>query len=278
MRRVKVARHVTQLVVGGIIVVAAVRHQLETADRRRVRRRTVSLRGPGDAAHLGDHGNFVTKIHPSNLVLGLGLLVGTLLVGNAFCGWICPFGAVQDALSWVRRQLHLPDRCRASSTRRRPALGTVPRPGAGGLHELHHRHVVVRRLRPLRHPVRPALAVRGGQPATTGSRSSSSGWSRLPRWSSTGSGAATCAPSAQRSRWSAGSACCASAGHRRPAPTARCATSRARSGSSRARPGRSSAATASGAWTASPPARSAARSPSTPGCRWGCRTGSGRRT
>jgi len=41
-------------------------------------------------------------------VLGLGLLVGTLLVGNAFCGWICPFGAIQDALSWVRRRLHLP--------------------------------------------------------------------------------------------------------------------------------------------------------------------------
>ncbi|MCC6494898.1 MAG: 4Fe-4S binding protein [Propionibacteriaceae bacterium] len=108
MRRVKGARHVTQLVVGGIIVVAAVRHQLEQATGAA----SVDALCPFGALETlltwATTGNFVTKIHPSNLVLGIGLLVGTLLVGNAFCGWICPFGAVQDALSWVRRKLHLP--------------------------------------------------------------------------------------------------------------------------------------------------------------------------
>ena len=108
VRRVKAARHVTQLVAGGIIVVAAVRHQLENATGAA----SVDALCPFGALETlvtwVTTGNFVTKTHPSNLVLGLALLVGTLLVGNAFCGWICPFGAVQDALSWVRRKLRLP--------------------------------------------------------------------------------------------------------------------------------------------------------------------------
>ena len=108
VRRVKAARYVTQLVAGGIIVAAAVRHQLENATGAA----SVDALCPFGALETlvtwVTTGNFVTKTHPSNLVLGLALLVGTLLVGNAFCGWICPFGAVQDALSWVRRKLRLP--------------------------------------------------------------------------------------------------------------------------------------------------------------------------
>ncbi len=46
-------------------------------------------------------GQFVPKTHLSNLMLGLGLLLGTLLAGGTFCGWICPFGALQDALNWA---------------------------------------------------------------------------------------------------------------------------------------------------------------------------------
>lgn len=53
-------------------------------------------------------GAFVAKLHPSNLVLGLGLLLSVVVAGNAFCGWVCPLGTVQDVLTWVRRRLHLP--------------------------------------------------------------------------------------------------------------------------------------------------------------------------
>jgi polyferredoxin len=53
-------------------------------------------------------GYFVSKTHGSNLVLALGLLASVLLVGGTFCGWICPFGALQDALNWVRGKLKLP--------------------------------------------------------------------------------------------------------------------------------------------------------------------------
>lgn len=54
-------------------------------------------------------GEYVPKTHPSNLVLGLGLLLGALVSGGAFCGWICPFGTLQDGLTWLRTRLHLPE-------------------------------------------------------------------------------------------------------------------------------------------------------------------------
>ena len=50
----------------------------------------------------------LSKIHLSNLVMLAALMTGLLLAGNAFCGWVCPFGALQDLLDWVRRKLHLP--------------------------------------------------------------------------------------------------------------------------------------------------------------------------
>ena len=53
-------------------------------------------------------GEFVPKTHPSSLVLMVGLLLATLASGAAFCGWICPFGTLQDALTWLRERLHIP--------------------------------------------------------------------------------------------------------------------------------------------------------------------------
>ena len=52
-------------------------------------------------------GQYVSKTHLSNLVLGLGLLIGVLVSGGAFCGWVCPFGVVQVLMSWMRGKLHI---------------------------------------------------------------------------------------------------------------------------------------------------------------------------
>ena len=58
---------------------------------------------------LTSGGQFVAKTHLSNLVLALGLLIGALAAGGAFCGWVCPFGFVQDGLAWARARLRLPE-------------------------------------------------------------------------------------------------------------------------------------------------------------------------
>lgn len=106
--RVRWARHLTQAAFVAIIAVVAVRHQVEKTSAQP----SVDALCPFGAVETlvtwVTTGTFITKIHPSNMVLGVAVLVATLLVGNAFCGWICPFGAVQDALTWLRNKLHLP--------------------------------------------------------------------------------------------------------------------------------------------------------------------------
>jgi len=53
-------------------------------------------------------GNFLQKIAVSNLILGGAVFVGTFVVGGAFCGWMCPLGALQQSLTWLQQKLHLP--------------------------------------------------------------------------------------------------------------------------------------------------------------------------
>jgi len=53
-------------------------------------------------------GQFLAKTALPNFVLAAGLLVGTFIVGGAFCGWICPLGTLQNFLNWLRQKLHLP--------------------------------------------------------------------------------------------------------------------------------------------------------------------------
>lgn len=52
-------------------------------------------------------GSYLQRTHPSNLVLGLGLLVATLAAGGVFCGWICPLGTLQDWLTALRKRLRI---------------------------------------------------------------------------------------------------------------------------------------------------------------------------
>jgi len=41
-------------------------------------------------------GSFVSHVHLSNVVVLVAALAVALLARNAFCGWICPFGFIQD--------------------------------------------------------------------------------------------------------------------------------------------------------------------------------------
>jgi polyferredoxin len=41
---------------------------------------------------------------PGAMVLALVLVAVTLLMGRVFCGWICPFGAINHFVSWLKRR------------------------------------------------------------------------------------------------------------------------------------------------------------------------------
>ena len=50
-------------------------------------------------------GNFVQKIHESSLILAITVFLSAVFVGPAFCGWICPFGTVQEFFSFLGRKI-----------------------------------------------------------------------------------------------------------------------------------------------------------------------------
>ena len=103
-------RHIVQFLFVAFIVYSAVVHNLATTDGATAS--TDALCPFGGLETVWQYlstGQFVPKTHLSDVVLGLGLLIGVLLAGGAFCSWVCPFGAVQDFLTWARKKLHLPE-------------------------------------------------------------------------------------------------------------------------------------------------------------------------
>ena len=91
-------------------------------------------------------GAFVPKTHPSSLVLMVGLLLATIASGAAFCGWICPFGTLQDALTWLRERLHIPAITVPDKAGPLAALRSFRDPGTGSVHDHQHRQALVCRL------------------------------------------------------------------------------------------------------------------------------------
>jgi len=108
MKRLKGSRRIVQLVFAAWIIVAAVRNQVLSGSESPSVDAMCPFGGVETLVTWITTGHFISKTHPSNLVLGLAVLVAVVLVGNVFCGWICPFGAIQDALTWVRKKARLP--------------------------------------------------------------------------------------------------------------------------------------------------------------------------
>ena len=108
--RTQVLRRLTQAGFGLFIIVSSIRHNIVTTEHLA----SIDAYCPFGGIEtlwrwLSTGGLYVQKTHQSNLVLLLGLIAGVILAGGAFCGWICPFGALQDALNWIRKVLRLPE-------------------------------------------------------------------------------------------------------------------------------------------------------------------------
>jgi|GEM_PF-118591 len=50
-------------------------------------------------------GGFLRRIEPSTMILGAAVLLLTLVFSRGFCGWICPFGSIQEWIGLLGRKL-----------------------------------------------------------------------------------------------------------------------------------------------------------------------------
>ncbi len=106
--RSRILRHLSQGAFAAFILVTSVLHYLVESEHMASIDAYCPFGGFETLWRWITTGTYVSKTHGSNLILALGLLVGTLLAGGAFCGWVCPFGALQELLAKVRQWLHLP--------------------------------------------------------------------------------------------------------------------------------------------------------------------------
>src|SRR5512139_1080336 len=103
------SRRLTQLVFVVYILAMSVIHNLSTVDGATPSIDALCPFGGIETLQrfISSGGQFIPKTHLSNIVLLIGLTIGVVLAGGAFCGWICPFGTLQDGLTWLRKKLHL---------------------------------------------------------------------------------------------------------------------------------------------------------------------------
>lgn len=105
------ARHTSQLAFATFILATSVAHHFASEDGSVASIDALCPFGGIETLYryVASGGQFVPKTHLSNLVLLAGLAIGVLISGGAFCGWVCPFGSLQDLLTSIRKRLHIPE-------------------------------------------------------------------------------------------------------------------------------------------------------------------------
>ena len=53
-------------------------------------------------------GTFLRRVAPSSLITFGAVAVVTVFFGRAFCGWICPLGAIGEFSAFLGRKLRIP--------------------------------------------------------------------------------------------------------------------------------------------------------------------------
>jgi NapH/MauN family ferredoxin-type protein len=104
-------RHISQLAFGLFIIYNSIAHNLSGEDGAVPSIDALCPFGGMETLwrYVSSGGQFIPKTHLSNLVLFVGLIIGTVIAGSAFCGWVCPFGALQDLINTLRKRLRIPE-------------------------------------------------------------------------------------------------------------------------------------------------------------------------
>lgn len=59
--------------------------------------------------YVASGGKYLTHAHASNLVLFVAILLSAVVARGFFCGWVCPFGAIQEGIHaasrWLQRRV-----------------------------------------------------------------------------------------------------------------------------------------------------------------------------
>lgn len=102
-------RRLSQLSFAGFIVYLIAQHALVGENSAIVTASTEAYCPFGGLealyTYLTGGGNFISHAHLSNIVLLIAVLVTALLLRSAFCGWVCPLGFLQEAISSFSRFL-----------------------------------------------------------------------------------------------------------------------------------------------------------------------------
>lgn len=95
-------RRIVQVAFFVIVAAIAINHSLESTGNNIAVLSTASLHaicpfgGVVSIYEYASQGTFTKKIHESSFILMIIAFLLALLVGPAFCGWICPMGTIQE--------------------------------------------------------------------------------------------------------------------------------------------------------------------------------------
>jgi len=102
-------RHLSQLFFVGFIAYTAIIHTLvgETGDTVTASAEAYCPMGGFETLYkyVTSGGSFVQHTHLSNLVVFVAMLASVVVLRSAFCGWVCPFGALQEGVMALSKRL-----------------------------------------------------------------------------------------------------------------------------------------------------------------------------